>query len=104
MLWGLTAVNEGTRSVTGEVRPFKIGVAVLAIERRVPVIPVYIHRAFDLLRKGQRFIRPGKVTVTFGQPMYPPGDEETGDRYEGFRAFAKQVERAVMSLRDEARV
>ncbi|MGD2107795.1 MAG: AMP-binding protein, partial [Phycisphaerae bacterium] len=52
---GLLIFPEGTRSTTGEMQPFKIGVAVLAMERKVPIVPVYIHRAFELLPKGQRF-------------------------------------------------
>jgi 1-acyl-sn-glycerol-3-phosphate acyltransferase len=96
---GLLIFPEGTRSVNGEVQSFKIGVAVLAIERDVPIIPVYIHRTFNLLRKGQRFIRPGTVTVTFGRPIHPPGADEVEDHYEAFRALTKKVEEAVISLR-----
>ncbi len=98
---GLLIFPEGTRSVTGDVHPFKIGVAVLAIERNVPIIPVYIHRTAALLPKGQRFVRPGAVTVSFGKAIHPPGDDEIDDCYQAFRTLAKQVERAVIALRDE---
>jgi long-chain acyl-CoA synthetase len=101
---GLLIFPEGTRSVTGEIQQFKTGVAVLAIERSVPIIPVHISRTFDLLRKGQRFIRPGAVTVTFGQPIDPPHEDEIEDRYEAYRELAARVEAAVISLRDGAMV
>jgi long-chain acyl-CoA synthetase len=101
---GLLIFPEGTRSTTGQMQPFKIGVAVLAIDRGVPIIPVHIDRAFNLLPKGRRLIRPGTVEVTFGRPIYPPSVDELDDVYEGFRELAKQVESAVIALRDEARV
>ncbi len=95
---GLLIFPEGTRSPTGEMHPFKIGVAVLAVARNVPVIPVCIDRTFDLLPKGQRFVRPGVVRVTFGPPIHPPNLDERTDRYEAFRALTQQVEDAVASL------
>ncbi|UCE60353.1 MAG: AMP-binding protein [Phycisphaerales bacterium] len=101
---GLLIYPEGTRSIGGDIQPFKIGVAVLAIERNVPIIPVHIHRTFNLLRKGQRFIRPGSVTVTFGAPIYPPADVEPSEHYAAFRTLAEEVEHAVVALRDEAAV
>ena len=87
--------------MTGDVHPFKIGVAVLAIERNVPIIPVYIHRTAALWPKGQRFVRPGAVTVSFGKAIHPPADDEIDDCYQAFRTLAKKVERAVIALRDE---
>jgi long-chain acyl-CoA synthetase len=99
---GLLIFPEGTRSTTGRLQPFKIGVAVLAVERKAPIIPVYIDRAFDLFSKGERFIKPGTITVTFGRPIHPPEIVEQTDRYAVFQALAQQVEAAVATLADEA--
>ena len=101
---GLLMFPEGTRSATGRLQPFKIGVAVLAVECGVPIIPAHIHHAFDLFRKGQLLVRPGVVTVTFGRPIYPPDECEIRDQYEAFRALAVRVESAVGALAGEARV
>ena len=87
---------EGTRSTTGELQPFKVGVAVLAVEQEVPIIPVYIDRAYDLFRKGQRFVRPGKITVTFGQPVEPSELDESADRHVALRALAQRLRRPLM--------
>ena len=43
---------EGTRSETGELKPFKIGAFKLAREMNVPVLPIAMHGAGKLLRKG----------------------------------------------------
>ncbi len=96
---GLLLFPEGTRSITGELQPFKIGVAVLAVQYQVPIVPIYIDRTFDLLRKGQRLVRPGSVTVSFGEPIYPGKEKEVTDLYEHFRSLTKQLETAVSSLK-----
>lgn len=99
---GLLLFPEGTRSVDGSLQAFKIGVAVLAVENNVPIVPVYIDRTFDLLPKGQRFVRPGTVTVQFGAPIASPGEVSGQYRYEMFRTLAKQVEEAVTLLAQKA--
>ncbi len=99
---GLLIFPEGTRSTTGELQPFKIGVAVLAIERSVPIVPVHIDHAYDLLPKGRRIVRPGAVTVRFGKPVTPPAPEELDDHYAAFKEVASQVESAVVAMTDEA--
>jgi long-chain acyl-CoA synthetase len=99
---GLLLFPEGTRSTTGELQPFKIGVAVLAMERKVPVVPVYIDRAYDLLRKGRRFVRPGRITVTFGRPIDPSELDEDPDRYAAFRILTQRLEASVTALSNGA--
>ena len=101
---GLLMFPEGTRSVSGELQPFRIGVAVLSIERNVPIVPAHIHHAYELFRKGQRFIRPGSVTVTFGEPVHPPPAEQVTDHYAAFRELAARIERAVADMREQATV
>jgi long-chain acyl-CoA synthetase len=95
---GLLMFPEGTRSTNGELQPFKIGVAVLAMERNVPIVPVYIGRAYALLPKGQRFVKPGTISVVFGRPIDPADSDQSTDRYAAFRALAKQVEDGVAML------
>jgi len=97
---GLLLFPEGTRSLDGRRQPFKIGVAVLAVEQGVPIIPVRISHAFELLRKGRRFIRPGVITVAFGLPIHPPPRESNTDHYAAFHALTNQVQCAVDSLAD----
>ena len=99
---GLLMFPEGTRSVTGELQPFRIGIAVLAVERHVPIIPVHIDRTYELLRKGRRIVRPGVVTVTFGRPVAPPSIGDIEDHYAEFKGLAGQVERSVAAMRGEA--
>ncbi len=70
---------EGTRSRTGALQPFKTGAFLLAIESRVPVVPVGISGSFDILVRGSARIQPdARVAVRIGAPIetdaYSPKD------------------------------
>lgn len=99
---GLLLFPEGTRSLSGELQPFRIGIAVLAVERRAPIVPVHVDHAYDLFPKGQSFPRPGIVNVTFGKPIEPPNPEMSEDHYALFQSLTKKVESAVRSMSGEA--
>lgn len=60
---------EGTRSLTGDLQPFKPGVGVLAVELDYPIVPVWIQGAFDTLPKGRVIPRPGRIEVRIGPPV-----------------------------------
>jgi 1-acyl-sn-glycerol-3-phosphate acyltransferase len=57
---------EGTRSRDGRMLPFKRGTFLMAVRATVPVVPVSIVGAQDLMRKGEWAVRPGEVTIRFG--------------------------------------
>ncbi|MCH8251115.1 MAG: AMP-binding protein [Planctomycetes bacterium] len=95
---GLLIFPEGTRSISGALQPFKIGVAVLAVERGVPIVPVHVDRAYELFRKGHRIVRPGVVTVRFAPPIHPPEIDADADHYAVFRELTARVQEAVAGL------
>ncbi len=57
---------EGTRSRDGRMLPFKKGTFLMAVRAKVPVVPVSIVGAQDLMRPGEWAVRPGEVTIRFG--------------------------------------
>jgi 1-acyl-sn-glycerol-3-phosphate acyltransferase len=57
---------EGTRSPDGRLLPFKKGAFVMAIQAGVPIVPVSISGAQNLLRKGEWAIRSGEILIRFG--------------------------------------
>jgi 1-acyl-sn-glycerol-3-phosphate acyltransferase len=63
---------EGTRSPDGNIKPFKVGAFKLAQEEQVPVLPIAIKGARDLLPKHS--LAPGKahVQLTVLPPLPPP--------------------------------
>ena len=65
----LVIAPEGTRSYTGRLEPFKKGAFHVALETRVPIVPVVIKNATPLLPPGGTFVRPGTVAVEILEPV-----------------------------------
>lgn len=68
---------EGTRSKDGEVGPFKKGGFHLAREAGAPILPFAICGAHEVISPVDWRIRPGTITLAFGQPIEPaahPGE------------------------------
>lgn len=63
---------EGTRTLDGKLGEFKRTFAILSRELNVPIVPVSIKGAYEVLPKGSRIPRPfRKVSVEFLEPVYP---------------------------------
>jgi 1-acyl-sn-glycerol-3-phosphate acyltransferase len=69
----ILAYPEGTRSPDGSILPFKKGPFVLALEARVPIIPVAIHGSGAVLPRGGFRIRPGVIRMKVGEPIETAG-------------------------------
>lgn len=72
----LAIFPEGYISKNGTLGRFKSGVARLALEAKVPVIPVAIIGSNRLLPLGKRIPRPHRVVVKFGKPIYVDNYEQ----------------------------
>lgn len=64
---------EGTRSKDGTIRPFKQGMFHLAIQARVPIIPISIIGAHEIMPKRTLAVRPGRVTMVIDRPVEVSG-------------------------------
>jgi 1-acyl-sn-glycerol-3-phosphate acyltransferase len=60
---------EGTRTRDGSVGPFKPGFVAMIRRGKLPVYPVGIAGAFNVLPRGAWFLRPRRVRVVFGEPL-----------------------------------
>lgn len=60
---------EGTRSRDGNLRPFKKGGFVLAIDSGVPIVPVIIQGTWQIMSKRGIRIKPGNVILEIQQPI-----------------------------------
>ena len=70
---GLLIFPEGTRSLDGNLQPFKPGVLSLLIYGpNVPVIPTYIEGTYHALPKGQNLPKKHPVRIIFGEPFTFP--------------------------------
>ena len=96
---------EGTRSVTGELQPFKPGLGLLAYETGSPIIPTYINGTYHALPKGRSLPRKSRIQVTFGKPIVPSSGHEIGERggasgleQETYRKLADAVRAEIEAL------
>ena len=60
---------EGTRSETGDLLPFKKGGFILAIRSQLPIVPITIIGAGDVLPRGSFTFNEGKIKVIIGKPI-----------------------------------
>ncbi|HJS74905.1 MAG TPA: lysophospholipid acyltransferase family protein [Vicinamibacteria bacterium] len=72
---------EGTRSRTGDLLPFKKGGFHIAIDSHVPVLPITVVGAFELMPPGSFAIRPGTIEIFFHDPIETKG-LQARDRFE----------------------
>ena len=72
---------EGTRSATDEVRHFKRGSLVLALNAGVPIVPVSLVGVKRVVPHGISTLRPGTVRIRIHREIPTAGrDAETADR------------------------
>jgi len=77
---------EGTRSADGRLGPFKAGSFLLAIEAKLPIVPVSVDGTRLVRHKGELTTRPGAVRLT----LHPPVETEALD-VSAARDLAEQV-------------
>jgi 1-acyl-sn-glycerol-3-phosphate acyltransferase len=92
----LIVFPEGTRSTDGRVGRFKGGPFLLAIDARLPIVPVSIAKSRFVMLKGRLMTCPGNVTVTVHAPI-PTADVTR----EHARELAERVRTIVQQDVDE---
>jgi len=86
---------EGTRSLSGEIRPFKPGIGYLLAGSSIPVVPAYIEGAYRAWPKGRYLPLPRKVRIHFSKPVTFSHVERNK---EGFARIAKELEETVQKI------
>ncbi|GAB3859682.1 lysophospholipid acyltransferase family protein [Nocardioides maradonensis] len=89
---------EGTRSHDGRLYRGKTGVARLALETGVPVVPVAVIGTDEIAPPGKKFGRIVRPTVKFGKPMdFSRYDGMENDR-QVLRAITDEIMYEIMTL------
>ena len=70
---GVLFFAEGTRSPDGRIQPFKKGGFIIALERRLPVLPVTINGSRKALPKSSVFFTSTEIEVVISQPIETSG-------------------------------
>jgi 1-acyl-sn-glycerol-3-phosphate acyltransferase len=86
---------EGTRSLTGEIRPFKSGLYhLLRLKPGLEIVPIYLANMNRILPKGEVLPVPLIGRVIVGAPMTLDSDEDK-------HAFLGRAREAMLALRDQ---
>jgi long-chain acyl-CoA synthetase len=88
--WSILIFPEGVRADTGDIKPFRGGIGMIASRLDLPVIPVRLDGVDRVLHPTWKMAKPGKVRVAFGAPLRLHGDD--------YAALAAQVEQRVRNL------
>jgi len=89
---------EGTRSVDGQVAPFKGGPFLLAVEAGLPIVPISVEGSRFVMKKGRLMTCPGHVRLRVHDPV-----ETAGLPVGEARALAARVRELVAMQQSELR-
>lgn len=93
---------EGTRSRDGHLGPFKKGGIHLALTAGVPIVPVGIRGAHDVMPRGSLVLRRGPVIIEIGEPI-PTAGLAPADRDAILERVRGEIARmSGQKMRDEA--
>ena len=89
--WSVLIYPEGVLTVGGPMKPFMQGAGLVAVEGRVPVVPIRLDVAKFGSPSRLPLLRRGRVEVRFGPPItFPPGTD--------YQHATSTIEEAVKSL------
>lgn len=101
---GVLIFPEGTRSVDGNLQPFKPGIlSLLVYGQQVPIIPTYIQGAYEVLPKGKNFPRRHPIQIVFGEPLLFEVNKNPGDAVDNtgkYKTFLTELENRVEKLKE----
>ncbi|CAN5647641.1 hypothetical protein BH18ACT15_BH18ACT15_13800 [soil metagenome] len=90
--WNLLIYPEGTRSRSGEPGVLRSGVAAMALEHAVPIVPIHVAGTHDAMPVGRVWPKKHPVTVSFAAPIEPsPADDR--------RSLMAQLTEAMAQMR-----
>ncbi len=87
---------EGARTRTGDLMEFKKGTAIISKELNIPVVPTALIGLYEVMSIYDRFPKPRKVRVVFGEPVYPEGRT--------YEEITKELKKRVETLLRENRL
>ena len=67
----------------------------------MPVVPAYIGGTFRAYPKGARFIRPSKVSITYGPQISPAEVAALAEQDDGYTKIAQLVMARIAALRPQ---
>jgi len=102
----LVIYPEGTRSTTGELQPFKRGLAIVSVELGIPILPAYIDGTHKAFPKGRNTMKPVKLSIDIGKPIYPEeflknAENSTEVNFSSYAKVTKELENRIHKLKEK---
>ena len=82
---------EGERTRDGTIHPFKPGIALMAQQLKVPVVPIHLEGMSKIYSIHHVWPETGSVRIRLGSPMYFAEGQE-------YEKTAREIEMAVGNL------
>jgi 1-acyl-sn-glycerol-3-phosphate acyltransferase len=98
----LVMFPEGTRQAGPDLQPLFDGPAYLALRTGVPIVPVGIGGSEKAMPRGSKILRPVKIHVVVGEPIWPKPTEGGRVPRSAVRDLTAQLKDDVQRLFDEA--
>ncbi len=92
---------EGTRGVGGVLGKALGGASFIAYRANVPTIPVFLKGAEQMMPRDAKWLKPAKLSVTFGQPIDFKKILGIVDRREAQRRIGELIMHSIAKLRDK---
>lgn len=92
---------EGTRSITGQLQDFKLGAALFADRLKMKIVPAHIRGAYELLPKGRKIPKSGKIIVCFDKPCEISINENSNSelyKYKTYKDFTSFLHKKISNL------
>ncbi len=93
---------EGTRSQDGKTGKAFVGAAKFAIKAKVPVLPVAIAGAFEVMSRHDKFPKIKKnISIKIGKPMYFEDYYKKEDSEEAFSEATEKIMQEIEKLKHD---
>lgn len=91
---------EGTRTEDGELQEAKGGIGFIIEKSKCVVVPAYIDGSYKAHPKGAKWIKPTKITVTFGKPITQEDFQALGTGRDAYEAHAALIMERIAELKN----
>lgn len=92
---------EGQRTLDGKLQPLEGGTALISLKTGTPIVPVWLEGTWEAYPPHYLFPRPRKITVTFGDPIYPDNLPPDMPEKEKRKALLGELQKALEAMRGE---
>ena len=90
---------EGTRTEDGELQVAKGGIGFIIEKSGCVVVPAYIDGTYRAHPKGTKFVKPCKVTITYGKPITQEDFQALGSGRKAYDAHAALIMKRIADLK-----